>query len=196
MAHVGEQKNQTRKRILREAASLLREVGPDAMRINDVMARAGLTHGGFYAHFSSKEELVGETISDMFVRAHAVFMASLGHPDAEATLRSFVDDYLSMAQQKPTVEACPLPTLAGYVTWLDNTTRQRFETGFRSLVIGVSTILQRLDRRDPEVEARSIVSEMVGAVALARAMTVRRDAEEHLAASRASVLSRAGLTAR
>jgi TetR/AcrR family transcriptional repressor of nem operon len=193
MAQFSEQKVQTRERILSEAASLLREVGPDAMRIGDVMARAGLTHGGFYAHFSSKDDLIGETISDMFARTHAIFMASLGHPDAAATLRGFVASYLSMAHRDASGRVCPLPPFAGYVTWLHENTRQRFETGLQSLVIGLSSILQRLGRPDPDIEARSILSEMVGALALSRTMTDPRAAEAHLAASRASIVARTGI---
>lgn len=192
MVQGGLQKTMTRERILREAATLLRASGPHAMRISDVMARAGLTHGGFYAHFRSKDELVSETITDMFARTHAVFMASLGHPDAAATFRTFVNDYLSMKHRNAAERVCPLPPLAGYVTWLSEGSRQRFETGLRSLAIGVSTILHRLGRAEHQSEARSIVSEMVGAMALARTIARSDEAEEHLAYSRQAILARTG----
>lgn len=190
MARDGDQKTQTRKRILVEAAALLHEVGPEAMRITDVMARAGLTHGGFYSHFKSKDELVAETITDMFVRQHATFMSSLGQPDAGTALIALVEGYLSTFHLNATDQACPMPPLAGCVTWLPGTARERFQTGFRSLSIGVASLLARMGCPDAASTATSIICEMVGALSLARTMDDAGEAECVLVASRSSIIER------
>ena len=58
-------KQETRKRLLKLAADAIRSQGPDRIGVSKIMAEAGLTHGGFYAHFGSKDELVAEAVSVM-----------------------------------------------------------------------------------------------------------------------------------
>ncbi|MGI4879673.1 MAG: TetR/AcrR family transcriptional regulator, partial [Janthinobacterium lividum] len=77
MRYDGEHKAQTRERVLKEAAAAIRSEGVDRIGIAQVMARAGLTHGGFYAHFTSKDDLVTQAIDYMFEDRYAAFFANL-----------------------------------------------------------------------------------------------------------------------
>ncbi|WP_216674654.1 TetR/AcrR family transcriptional regulator [Paraburkholderia elongata] len=64
-------KRETRRRLLKVAADTIRSQGPDQIGVSGIMAEAGLTHGGFYAHFGSKDELVAEAICVMFDESKA-----------------------------------------------------------------------------------------------------------------------------
>ncbi len=99
-----EQKAQNRSRILTEAGRLFREKGFDAVSVAEVMQAAGLTHGGFYGHFRSKDDLVAQTI------AHAV-----GSQSTADDLSSWVDTYLSTPHRDHPDLGCPMAALAGFM---------------------------------------------------------------------------------
>ena len=66
MRYDAEHKQRTRERVLKEAAKAIRRDGPHKVSVAAVMAKAGLTHGGFYAHFGSRDELIAEGVAQMF----------------------------------------------------------------------------------------------------------------------------------
>src|SRR3954454_23829799 len=103
---------ETHQRILDAAGRLFRQNGIDGVGVDAVMAEAGLTHGGFYAHFASKEALVAEAIGAMFEEARAKFEQSVaGKPPAEA-LSAYIDFYLSRSHRDARDTGCPLPALS------------------------------------------------------------------------------------
>ena len=85
MRYDTDHKARTRERILTEAAKAIRASGPQVVSVGGLMKKAGLTHGGFYAHFGSKDELVAEAIGQMFGGPYSNFAAlTEGKPPAEA----------------------------------------------------------------------------------------------------------------
>jgi TetR/AcrR family transcriptional repressor of nem operon len=66
MRYDAEHRQQTREKVVRKAAEAIREFGPDKISVAELMAKVGLTHGGFYAHFKSKDDLVSEAIAYIF----------------------------------------------------------------------------------------------------------------------------------
>ena len=113
MRYSNDHKAGTRQRVLKEAAREIRAKGPDGVAVAGVMARAGLTHGGFYAHFESKDAMIADAIGTMFedARARAGTLDQGGDP--RAALRAYVDFYLSPAHRDNRDRGCPLPTLSG-----------------------------------------------------------------------------------
>lgn len=95
------QKQQTREAILESASRLLRERGPDGASVSEVMGGAGLTVGGFYAHFASKEQLLAETLQRA-ARAR-------WDPLVEQGLLTLIRHYLSRSHRDHPAEGCPLP---------------------------------------------------------------------------------------
>src|SRR6185436_7342250 len=91
-----EHKSETRERILEAAAAAFRARGVDAVGVGDVMGRAGLTHGGFYAHFSSKEQLVAEALGHASGQTTRKFDRTAASGGADA-LRAVIDGYLDPA---------------------------------------------------------------------------------------------------
>lgn len=168
-------KQQSRDRILRAAMLTMREQGPERLGVSEVMARAGLTHGGFYAHFSSKEALVAAALAEMFGDAGTAggrLDAALAGPraDLRAALHSFLAGYLSPAHRDGVESGCPLPALVSDMTRNDGLARGHFNAGLERIQGRLAAALRGIGRAEPQAMARAAISRMVGAVALARAI--------------------------
>src|SRR5215469_14282077 len=104
-------KQKTRQRVLQAAASAIRAEGPDRVGVAGIMAKAGLTHGGFYAQFGSKDDLVADAIDQMFQEGRdKIAEIVAGKPPAKA-LGDFVDFYLSKTHRDSPDVGCALPAL-------------------------------------------------------------------------------------
>jgi TetR/AcrR family transcriptional repressor of nem operon len=196
MRYDSEHKERTRERVLKEAAKAIRQDGPHKVGVAEVMAKAGLTHGGFYAHFSSKDDLVDQAIGQMFKESGDRLAREIdanGTP-AEA-LNAYLDFYLSPAHRDARTSGCPLPFLSADAPRLPEGSRGRYSSGVASLAARMAALLAETGRPDPEADASSAVAEMVGAVALSRAEPDLTRADEILARSKRAVKRRLGLEA-
>jgi TetR/AcrR family transcriptional repressor of nem operon len=183
-------KERTRARVLKEAAKAIRAEGPHRIGVAGVMAKAGLTHGGFYAHFASKDDLVVAAMSRMFDEALAKFDALTAGKPAATGLRAYVEFYLSREHRDARATGCPLPSLSADLPRLGATARQRFATGVADLVAAIAGLLSALGYPDAEALARSVLAEMVGALSLARGVADPKQADAILEASRNSLKRR------
>jgi TetR/AcrR family transcriptional repressor of nem operon len=196
MRYDSEHKQRTRERVLTEAAKAIRAEGPHRIGVAGIMAKAGLTHGGFYAHFASKDELVLAALERMFDDARGrVERTTDGKPAAEG-LSAYVDWYLSPAHRDARGAGCPMPALAADLPRLELDARTAFGERVASLTARLSAMLAELGREDPEEDAASMIAEMVGALSLARAEPDEVRSEAILSRSRRSVKRRLGLEAR
>lgn len=184
-------KAETRERVLKEAAKEIRAKGPDNVAVSGIMARAGLTHGGFYAHFPSKDALVKEAIGTMFADARRRSAAIDAEGDPRAVLRAYVDFYLSPAHRDGRDRGCPLPTLSGDFARSKPETRERFGAGVVGIASRLAAPLDRLGY--PEGEAHALLAQLVGGVALARAVGDPALSDSLLADTHASIVARYGL---
>jgi len=177
MRYDSEHKARTRERVLKEAAKAIRIEGADRMAVATVMNRAGLTHGGFYAHFKSKDDLLGEAVRYMFDERYGRFLEGEGD-DPAATLRRFVDAYMSMLHRGSLAKGCPVPILAGQIHRLPEAAQTRFADAIDRLVGRVADLLERLGLKADVAHARaaSVLAQMVGTVALSRAYPDERAA--------------------
>lgn len=191
-----QRKAETHERILREAAAAIRSEGANRASVSAIMSRAGLTVGGFYAHFSSKDDLLAKAVEYMFEDRYAAFLGRLDDPDAAASLTRFIDTYLSMRHRDAVERGCPIPALAGEIARLAAPVRAAFTRGIERLEAAVQDLLVRLGRDDAAVLARSLMAEMTGSISLARAQPDDAKAESMLAASRQQVRRRIGLEPR
>src|SRR5262245_43377388 len=106
-------KGRTRERVLAEAAAAIRSKGAERVGAAEVMARAGLSHGGFYAHFKSKDDLIAQAITYMFDATYARFLTHTeGRAPAEALSR-YIDAYLATAHRLDRATGCPIAALSG-----------------------------------------------------------------------------------
>jgi TetR/AcrR family transcriptional repressor of nem operon len=189
-----EHKERTRQRVLSEAAAAIRAVGPNGIGVADLMGKAGLTHGAFYAHFKSKDELVAEAISYMFDDAYQLFRSRTEHPDAAVALGQYIDSYLSARHRDAPERGCPIPSLSGELARLPVAARERFEAGVERLTRSIAKRVKELGRPGADRVAASMVAEMVGALALSRAVKDPSASDRILKASRDAIKMRIGLT--
>ncbi|MBX3622491.1 MAG: TetR/AcrR family transcriptional regulator [Rhizobacter sp.] len=193
MRYDAEHKQRTRSRVLKEAAAAIRAEGPDRIGVAAIMGRAGLTHGGFYAHFTSKDELLVAAIGEMFDTACAYFEElSAGKPAGEG-LAAYVAFYLSRYHRDHREEGCPIATMAADLPRLAPEARVAFEQGAARLTTLIAGQLEALGRPDPGIAAVSLLSEMVGAVVLARSIADPAHSTAILRASRQAIRERLGL---
>lgn len=190
MRYDAERKQRTRARVLKEAAAAIRTEGPDRIGVAAIMGRAGLTHGGFYAHFASKDELLVAAIGEMFDAACAHFETlTAGKPAAEG-LAAYVAFYLSNDHRDHREKGCPIATMAADLPRLTPEARVAFERGAARLTTLIAGLLDGMGRPDPGIEAVSLLAEMVGAVVLARSVADRGSSTAILQASHQAIRER------
>ena len=195
MRYDAEHKARTRERVLGEAVHAIRLEGPGQIGVADVMQRAGLTHGGFYAHFESRDELVLAAVQRMFADAQGTFeRVTQGLAPAEA-LRTYVRFYLSRAHRDARDTGCPLPVLSSDLPRMGEPARRRFQEGVARLTDRLRAQLDQVGRPDAENLAGSALSEMIGALSLSRAVSDPEASDAILLRSREAVLARLGLKA-
>lgn len=192
MRYDGDHKARTRERVLREAAAAIRTQGPDRVGVAALMSRAGLTHGGFYAHFASKDDLLAEAVDYMFADAHAAFFADADDRDPRKVLSRYVDHYLSMAHRDGRDRGCPVPILAGELHRMPVAARDRFVGAVARMTRRIADLVERAGGDDAAERATSAVAEMVGALGLAR-LADDDAAASLLAVARRSVFAKLGL---
>ena len=193
MRYSTEHKAATRERVLKEAAKEIRERGPDNVAVAGVMARVGLTHGGFYAHFASKDALVKEAIGTMFADARKRTERIDANGDPRAVLRAYVDFYLSPAHRDSRDRGCPLPTLSGDFARSQPATRDRFGAGVEGIASRLAVPLAALGYADAQAESHALLAQLVGGVALARAVGDPALSDAMLADTHTSIVARYGL---
>ncbi|MGJ4930443.1 TetR/AcrR family transcriptional regulator [Bradyrhizobium sp. HKCCYLS2038] len=170
-----EQMAENRRRILDVASRLFREKGFDAVSVAEVMKAAGLTHGGFYGHFSSKDDLVAETIG--YVLA--------GDGNGDGDLRAYLDAYLAPRHRDNAADGCPMAGLAADIRHQTPAARAAMTTGLRSQIERLAKALPEVDAADRRRAAIGTWAAMVGAVILARAIDDTRLSDEVLTQTRA-----------
>lgn len=193
MRYDAEHKQKTRDRVLKVAAKAIREVGPDRVAVAGIMAEAGLTHGGFYAHFKSKDELIAAAIDEMFKDASTRFFRSTeGFEPAEGMVR-YINFYLSRDHRDARGSGCPVSALAADLPRMEEAARARYGQGVAGLTAKLVGQLRRLDHDDAEALGASVVAELVGALSLSRAVGDPDQSEHILKTSRTALKQRLGL---
>lgn len=193
MRYDAEHKERTRAKVLKEAARAIRSDGPHQVGVAEVMAKAGLTHGGFYAHFDSKRDLVAAAIAQMFDDSVAGFDRFIAGKPPGAALGAYIDFYLSPRHRDARATGCPLPALAADLPRLDEAAQAAFTFGVERLTAGICRLIAGLGRGNPAQLASSALAEMVGALSLARAIRDRSRSDAVLKHSHAALKRRLGL---
>ncbi|MEI9992163.1 MAG: TetR/AcrR family transcriptional regulator [Rhizomicrobium sp.] len=194
MRYAETHKEDTHKALLKAAAAQLREKGPDRLSVVGVMKAAGLTHGGFYAHFKSRDALLYETLADVFARSRRRFERLLEGLPPKHALATYIDFYAGERHRDDPANGCPITALNSDMPRQSKRLRTAFEAGVKSLVDMLAKRMEAADVADAEKLAPSILSAMAGAVALSRTISDRALADEMLASTRAGIKARLGLT--
>lgn len=173
----------TREAIVSKAAELFRKHGVSSTSVADIMKAVSLTHGGFYRHFGSKEELVSEALKLAFAETVAgVGNAFADRQSREDRLKAFEDYYLSERHVENPEFGCPAAALAGEWAKADDADKAEFSIGVNAMLANLEENLPG-DEEERRIEALNVFARQLGAVVLARA-TNKELAAEILAANR------------
>lgn len=189
MRYRPEHKEESRRKVLAAAARAIREQGPNGVSVAAVMGEAGLTHGGFYAHFPSKGALIAQSIDFMFEEMTARLDEEMQGKPPRAALATYIDSYLSGRHCTARNAGCPIAALGSEVPRLDAEARQAFARGMARRQQRIAGLLSEMGVADPERAARSMQSELLGALVSAR-LVEEADSAAILDVSRRSLLER------
>lgn len=164
-------KEATRRRILEAASQAFRERGVAETGVDEVMRRAGLTHGGFYAHFRDKTELIAEACAAAFDAAVPNLERIAAAPTAAMRARLLIDSYLGPRHRDNPGSGCLVVTVGADMGRLRGAARAGYSRGF---VRHIERLAQAL-RLDPDPIANrervtQLMSSLVGGLLFARAM--------------------------
>lgn len=163
-------KQATRTRIIAAASEAFRERGVEGTGVDEVMRRAGLTHGGFYAHFRDKSELVAEACAEAFDTAVVNLERIASQPTATRRARVLIDSYLSKHHRDNRGSGCLVVAVGADMARLSGPARRGYAHGFVRHIDRLCDALRLA--RDPEENrdrVTHLMSSLVGALIFARA---------------------------
>jgi TetR/AcrR family transcriptional repressor of nem operon len=188
-------KDETHAKLVKIAGRVLRENGPDGVAVADVMKEAGLTHGGFYAHFKSKDALLVEALESVFASSKRKFVRAVEGLPPRHALATYIDFYVSPRHRDDRANGCPITALNSDLPRQSRAVRAAFDGGVKSLVAGLQQrIAEAGIEGDAHALAASVISAMAGAVAISRAVTDRVLSDQMLATARESIKARLGVS--
>jgi TetR/AcrR family transcriptional repressor of nem operon len=185
MSAKAEQKERSHETILASAARLLRERGIAGARVAEVMEGAGLTVGGFYAHFGSKEQLIDEALRRTATELRKRLFARLDEKPVADRVEVVLKRYLSAAHRDDRLRGCPLPAVIGEVGTTAPEHRAVLDEELRALVSDLEARLPPGRAVPRRALALGLVALMVGGLTLSRALRGTELSEEVLRACRA-----------
>ncbi|HEX4327189.1 MAG TPA: TetR/AcrR family transcriptional regulator [Burkholderiales bacterium] len=184
-----EQCAENRERILAMASGLFRERGFDGVGIADIMNAAGLTHGGFYRHFASKDDLAAQTCQ-LAMEGTAEKWSSLLDSQPQAPLQALLAHYLSEAHRDGLARGCMFAALSGDAARQEHGVRKAFGDGLDVLLDMLGKTMPERSRQARRRKAIAAMAEMVGAVILARAVDDPALSKEILVAASQGLLTK------
>lgn len=170
MRYPPEHKLATRRRIVAAASAAFREQGVEGTGVDEVMRRAGLTHGGFYSHFRDKSELVAEACAEAFDEAVDNLSRIAAQPTAAKRARMLIDSYLSARHRDNRGSGCLVVAVGADMARLTGEARSGYARGFTRHIDRLCDALRLA--RDPEENrdrVTHLMSSLVGALIFARA---------------------------
>ncbi len=163
-----ERKQETRRRILAASEALMKTRGVEAASVEAVMRSAGLTVGGFYAHFPSKEALASETLLHGLARSFGAMEAALDGLAGRDWVRGMIRTYLAQADDPDLAHACPMTLLLPEVARADDARKTRFAEVTRTLLDRAAARYPAVAGFTPREAVLATYAALAGAVALAR----------------------------
>lgn len=159
-----------RAAIVKAASRLFRQHGFDGVGVAEIMKAAGLTHGGFYGHFASKEALAAEACGDAF--AHGMTRLQPGHAVGDGDILGYLDSYLSELHRDHPEQGCPMAAFAEEITRQSMPVQREFTAGTAQFIDALAQHLAPGAGEDAAQRRRraiAVLATMVGGMALARA---------------------------
>jgi TetR/AcrR family transcriptional regulator, transcriptional repressor for nem operon len=180
---------ENRQTVINVASRLFRERGFDGIGLKGLMEGAGLTQGAFYKQFASKEDLAARASRRALESASRRWSAAAAD-NPEDPLGAVVAFYLSADHRDEKMDGCPIVALGSDAARQSSEVKASFETGIREYLKMLGGWLGEVDGEEPSGKAMAILSTMVGAVVLSRAINDERLSKQFLQAAAKGVLMR------
>ena len=177
-----------RQTVINVASRLFRERGFGGIGLKDLMEAAGLTQGAFYKQFKSKEDLAAQASRRAFESA-ALRWSDAAAANPEDPLGAVSALYLSMTHREEVMDGCPIVALGTDAARQSCDVKASFEAGIRVHLELLGRLLGGTDGEEPSDKAMAILSTMIGALILSRAVNDEQLAERILQAAARSVQS-------
>jgi TetR/AcrR family transcriptional repressor of nem operon len=178
MRYSKDHKQATRQRILEAAGRRFKQDGIDGAGVAAVMSDAGLTNGAFYAHFSSKEDLVANVLAEQLRAQRQSFDAQ---PSDRTGLEAFVRSYLSPEHRDQFADGCPSAALLDEIARRPTDTRDVFTDEVMGVIDDIASRLDPTDVEAGRAKALTVFGLMIGTLQLARTLTDRDLTDQLLA---------------
>lgn len=191
MRYSKEHKQETHARIVKKAATRLREKGAHGIGVADLMKDAGLTHGGFYAHFDSREALVIEAFNYAMDRANERWRKVTAEVPPEKRLALIVDGYLTTLHRDEPGQGCAVPALGAEIARERPKTRKAFALKLDQMIEMIADQIQDMPRKAARKQAMATLATMMGTIVMSRIAGNGEMSDEILSAGREAVLGRA-----
>jgi TetR/AcrR family transcriptional regulator, transcriptional repressor for nem operon len=190
MRYSREHKQETHARIVRKASVRLREKGAHGVGVADLMKEAGLTHGGFYAHFDSREALVIEAFAYAMDRSMEHWRRAFGQVPPDKRLSMIVDSYLTPVHRDDPGHGCAVPTLGAEIVRESPKTRKAFAAKLEQMIDMMAAQIPDASGKAARKQAAATLATMMGTLVLSRIAGTSEFSDEILAAGRESALAR------
>jgi TetR/AcrR family transcriptional repressor of nem operon len=192
MRYSREHKQETHARIVRKASVRLREKGAHGVGVADLMKEAGLTHGGFYAHFDSREALVIEAFAYAMDRSIEHWRKTVEQLPPEKRLSAIVESYLTTIHRDDPGRGCAVPTLGPEIAREGPKARRAFASKLDQMIDLIADQIPDVSRKAARKQACATLATMIGALVLSRVAGNGEFSEDILAAGREAALSGSG----
>jgi TetR/AcrR family transcriptional regulator, transcriptional repressor for nem operon len=187
MRYPADRKQATRRKILDAALTVFRREGFEGAGVDAVMAEAGLTAGGFYSHFKSKEALFAEALVDALKNARLIRGLEDEGTVGPERIRQIVGKYLSPAHRRFVTRGCPMPPLLGELARQGEPVRRDFEGVLQEIAGTLGPHLAGGDASEREDRALAILATLIGGLSLSRAVADEALGNRILTACRAFI---------
>src|ERR1700726_2654198 len=191
MRYSREHKQETHARIVKKASVRLREKGAHGIGVADLMKEAGLTHGGFYAHFDSREALVIEAFTHAMDRSTERWRKLAEQTPPEKRLAMIVNTYLTPLHRDDPGHGCSIPALGAEIARESPKTRKAFAAKLEQMIDALAAQIPDVPRKAARKQAMAAIATMMGTLVLARIAGTGAFSNEILGAGRDAVLDRA-----
>ncbi len=191
MRYSKEHKTQTHARIVKRASVKLREKGAHGIGVADLMKEAGLTHGGFYAHFDSRDALVIEAFTHAMDRSTEHWRKQTETTPAEKRLSTIVNSYLSTLHRDNPGQGCAVPTLGAEIARESTKTRRAFAVRMQQMIEMLAKQFHGVPPKTARKQAMAAMATMMGSLVMARIAGTSELSDEILKSGRDAILDRA-----
>src|SRR6201992_3101649 len=191
MRYSKDHKQETHARIVRKASVRLREKGAHGIGVADLMKEAGLTHGGFYAHFDSREALVIEAFNYAMDRSTAHWRKTAEQIPADKPVSNIIESYRTAQHRDDPGHGCAVPTLGAEIARESLKTRRAFAAKLEQMIDALASVIPDVPPKAARKQAIAILGTMMGTVVMSRIAGSGEFSDEILTAGREALLDRA-----